>query len=429
MRWADLHENYLGLLGPLGTDALWSAALSPGWSGPDDRRGQGLAIHVQPSPWLPIAMTLLQQDVAGAAARAALHDDLIRVAGQLSYAARDGQGLRFLAKVCGDRGRLSLSLLALSCECQEPADWSTALSLHLRAAEFGGALRAARELRECSPPSELALCVLAIHETDSDARRLAVDAGLAAFPSSEVLLSAALELALQKRDMVAAGTNAARLHGRPIADWTRERVVRTIALHPRERGVALARQLLAESDPTSALRASIVVALAMVGEPAESLMTQALKGLRGKERLEQQRRYQAIIEDAPLVAAVSAPILFRLRILDDLISSPPDNPDYLRPHFEMLAAGGHHADGLAWIRDNDRAEVLAPLVRALEIHAAGDRELLLGLAPELRAPIETVLTHIDTLAAHGGLQLEPNAAFNQAWDAERARLAALTPAY
>jgi hypothetical protein len=95
----------------------------------------------------------------------------------------------------------------------------------------------------------------------------------------------------------------------------------------------------------------------------------------------------------------------------------------------MLAAGGHHADGLAWIRDNDRAEVLAPLVRALEIHAAGDRELLLGLAPELRAPIETVLTHIDTLAAHGGLQLEPNAAFNQAWDAERARLAALTPAY
>lgn len=419
--WAELQESYLGLLGPLGTDALWSAALSPGWSGPDDRRGQGVAMHVQPSPWLPIAMTLLQQDVAGAAARAALHDDLIQSAGQLSYAARDGQGLRFLATGCGDRGRLSLSQLALSCECQEPPDWSGALSRYLNAADFAGALRAARALRECSPPSELALCVLAIHETDTDERRMAVDAGLAALPSSEVLLAAALELARGEHDFAATGTYAARLHDRLTLDWTRERVAKTIVLHPRERGIALARQLLANSEATSSLRGSLSAALATLGEPAESLMTPALKGLRGKQRAEHQHRYQDLLSKAPLLLAVSAPVPFRLGLLCDLAHG---DSTHLPVQLALLAAGGHHAEALAWIQDNDRAEALSPLVRAIEIHAAGDRELLLGLAPELRAPVETVLTHIDELVAHGGARIEPNAAFNEAWDAERARIAA-----
>jgi hypothetical protein len=411
-------HNFTSLAGHHLAQRFFDLAVNPGWSGPDDERGRRAILVVDDDAETRVVLALGATDPR--ARLAELPEGTARAAGDRAYVRLDAMASACLA-VFTPEGKLRRRLLAQAFELKQPSDFRVACAAWVQADEPEELLRCARAWTDAHPDDLEACELLAWLSPDRTDRERAVVRGLQHRPDSPFLLASGLELAVHDGHTLVAGTLAARLPTNVPPVLVRSVAV-ALPLLGGERGLALAREQLRSLEPGSEAARFPASALAVLGEPDEAVLALGLRGLRGKAREQARQRLLATMEEARRSLQVDAPAEWRLAQLDTLPRPDTSENTSLIIQLHLLAAGGHDAAALDWIASHGLADALAPTVEALRVRIAGDRERLLGLAPELRAPTEDVLAGIEELARDGGFRIEPNAAFNAAWDAERARM-------
>lgn len=424
----ELRESYVQLGGERLASVLLDAAVSPGWNGPLDRRGQAAAVLARPSPWLELAIRLALLSVEDEKhAFAALSERALIEVTREAFECRDAMALRLVHRVRRVREEAAPAVLGMYNECTDPPDWVAATSAYVAAGDLPSALRTARGLVATSPDNPLGWEVLAFGSDDPGERRRAVDEGLRHCPDALDLTAKALELTMAEGEWDAAGRYAARLHQWPLSEYAASWVCLSYVFHPRAHAIALIQAAIEAGEASDPGQRRLVEVSAILGLDPDVAIRRFLRGLRGARRRERKSTLEKVAGDALRSLDVATPVAPRLLALDALWApaSRGNLADALSINglLLLLAAGGHTREARDWIDARGQAEVLAPLVHALRIREAGDPGLLDGLSPEMRAPVQELLTRIEELRASGGIRPVPNETFSLAWAAERARLA------
>lgn len=389
---AAIAENVCEGFGRSVGDAWFGALLRGAYRAPEDLDGMIAAAIEQRNPWIAVLGTF--SEVSPERARR-LPAAIMEAAEAEAFRVRDWRVAAKVGSLRLARGESVGALAPLTVELGGSGDPADVALAYADAGYAADALRVVRSAIDAGTDDVQLWRLLARLAPAELPATLAV--GLARWPDDPDLLGLAWV--------------ASSLVGRDDATDFEERVLSTTEPEgqgyrllaacavPKERAVNLVERELKRGIAPERQELAVLV-LSFHGQSVDSVLKRCLRGLRGRQRAERTSLLEGAARHGRQLAAVDTDPEWRRGYLDGSVPWIPGGfPDQLL----LLAAGGHGQVALDWMEKRGLTDRLAPFELAIRIDLAADRDLLLGLAPEIRTPTADVLVRIALLRTLGHL--------------------------